>query len=202
MPDTDPTFHRQDGSASGSIAPFTTRNLAQLKSCANQIGVASVYSDRNLRVDEQVTNKRQPATIGGPRGDVDSPLAAEEFGNNLDGTGLERQQPQLNFLVGRVSLHVFVIRQKHNPFTVRRGVRKPVVVVVGNHWLLLGAVRPHAPDLHSPPPRGVEVDELPVRTVFGAVVQAGRGGQTFFFAPRHGSGIDIEVAVSLGSVDD
>src|SRR5947208_455013 len=48
------------------------------------------YSDRNLRVDEQVTNKRQPAAVGGPRGDVDSPLAAEEFGNNLDGTALER----------------------------------------------------------------------------------------------------------------
>ncbi len=106
-------------------------------------------------------------------------------------------QVQYHILVGRVAGHARVIGEKDHPFPVRRNVRKPVVGLIRQNLFLLASVRLHAPDLHPPRALGVEIDELAVRRIFGAVIQSRCGGEADFLPAGYRNRIDIEVAVAL-----
>ena len=79
-------------------------------------------------------------------------------------------------------------------------MREPVVVVVGGHLLLFAAVGLHPPDLHPPGPLRVEVNEPPVRRVFGAVVEPLGRGQALFRTAGDRNPVDIDVTVPLAGI--
>src|SRR5690242_20610325 len=55
----------------------------------------------------------------------------------------------------------------------------------------------HAPNLHGAAALGVEVDELAIRRIFGAVVEAFRGGEARFGTAGSRNRVDVKVAVAL-----
>src|SRR4051794_25550756 len=92
---------------------------------------------------------------------------------------------------------ILFVSQEHHPFSIRRDVREPVVVVVRKDLLLLGAVGFHPPDLHMPATLGIEVDVLTVWRVFGTVIETFRSCETRFISAKNRDCVDVEVATAL-----
>ena len=61
------------------------------------------------------------------------------------------------------------------------------------------AVGGHAPDLHLAGALGVEINILAVGRKFGAVVEAGGGGEALLFAASGGDGVNVELVVALAA---
>src|SRR5262245_6064572 len=99
-----------------------------------------------------------------------------------------------------MAFHIFLIRKEYQPFAVRRGVSEPVVVFVGDDGFLAAAVGMHAPNFHFSGAVGVEVDVFTVGRILRAVVEAGRGGEALFATAGCGDGVDVELAVALGTI--
>src|SRR5262249_8510022 len=70
-----------------------------------------------------------------------------------------------------VGADVFVEGEKHDPLSVRRYMRKPVIVSVAGYFLLPAPVRVHSPDLHASRASRAEIDVFPVGRILRAVVQ-------------------------------
>ena|SRR5438477_8775367 len=96
-----------------------------------------------------------------------------------------------------MTFHISVVREEDHPFAIRRGVRKPIVRIVGGHAFLIGAVGMHAPDLHGAGTLRIEIDVLAIWRIVRSVVQAFGRGQANFFSAGSGNAENIEVAISF-----
>src|ERR1017187_567866 len=92
---------------------------------------------------------------------------------------------------------VFPVGEKNHPLAVGRNVGKPVVEFVEGNLFLSAAISLHAPDLHVAGAFGVEVNVFAVGRIFGAVVEAGSGGEASLAAAGDRDGIDVELAIAL-----
>src|SRR5437867_4818266 len=93
--------------------------------------------------------------------------------------------------------HVLLVGKKDHPLSIRRNMRKPVVVIVVENLLLLAAVSLHAPNLHVPGALRVEINVLTIWRIFRTVVQSFRSCTSSFIASGDGNRVDIKVAVAL-----
>src|SRR5437870_9910480 len=87
--------------------------------------------------------------------------------------------------------------QEYDPFTIRRNMRKPVIVLVVCDLLLSAAVRLHPPDLHRPATNRVEVDVFAIGTVLRAIVQPFSSRKPDLFATLRGYFIDVKLSISF-----
>src|SRR6202048_1219208 len=149
-----------------------------------------------------ITHEGDLGAVGGPTGNVEGALAAEEGGEDLGFPVCERHQVHGYVLVGGVAGCAFFVAEEDHPSAVGRDVGKPVGGVGGEDLLGVGAVGVHTTDVHPSTALGVEVDPLAVGGVVGAVVDAGVGGEAVLLAAGRGDGIDVGVVVARGGEGD
>src|SRR5712671_7171315 len=94
-----------------------------------------------------------------------------------------------------------VIRKKNEPFSIRRWMREPVVQFIRRDLFLFGAVGFHPPDLHRAGTLRVEVNIFSVRRVIRSVIESFRVREAFFLPASRCDGINIELAVALGAIN-
>ena len=111
-----------------------------------------------------------------PLGDQDGtfivPWPPKSLARTVIAAAAEVHEAELHVLVFGMIDDAFFIGEEDHLLAVGRDVREPVVQLVLGELFLVGAVGLHPPDLHRTGAVGVEVDELPVAGVFGAVVLA------------------------------
>src|SRR5438046_2247094 len=81
-------------------------------------------------------------------------------------------------------------------------MREPVVEFIRGHLLLLAAIRMHAPDLHPAAPVRIEINPLAIRRIIRTVIQSIRARQASLSPAVQWNGVDIEVAISLGTISE
>src|ERR1035441_2342186 len=97
---------------------------------------------------------------------------------------------------------VLLIREEDHRLAIRRDVGEPVVEAVEGDLLLGAAVGVHAPDLHAAAALGVEVDVLAIGRIFGTIVEALGSSEASLFTSAYRDGVDVELAVTLGTVGE
>src|SRR5258708_36886029 len=97
--------------------------------------------------------------------------------------------------------HVLWIGEKHNPFSVRRWMREPIVIIVSRDLLLIGAVRLHPPDLHRTAAFGIEINIFAIGGIVRSVVETFGRRQPLFLTVSIGIGcLDIKFPISLRTI--
>ena len=116
------------------------------------IRLAEQLADRrislaSITLHDLVAHKGKILTVGGPRGNVDRALAAEQFGDDGDGAGMEVHETKRHILALRMVTdgHRFIVRKVNHLFAIGRDVGKPIIVVViVSDLFLVGAIGVHA----------------------------------------------------------
>ena len=83
---------------------------------------------KRSRLDHSVTHERHILAVrhGDHEGTLIVPWPPNRVASTPDASPPRRHDPQNHVLVGRMAGDRLVVRQKDQPFSVRRGMRKPV----------------------------------------------------------------------------
>src|SRR5260370_24499568 len=119
-----------------------------------------------------IAHKRELLPIRRPRRHVHGSLSAEQFRHHGNLLVFQRHHTQHYVFVLWIAFHGRLIRQEHHLLTVRRNVRKPIVLFTKRDLLLLAPIRSHPPDLHVPRAFGVAVNGFTIGRVVRAVVHS------------------------------
>src|SRR5256885_6407066 len=93
--------------------------------------------------------------------------------------------------------YIFLVGEKDHPFSIRRNVGKPIVVLVGEDLLLLTAICLHPPDLHVACSLRVEINVLTVGRIFWAIVESFCRSEACLVTSGDRNCVDIKVAIAL-----
>src|SRR5258708_6772777 len=96
-----------------------------------------------------------------------------------------------------MALHARFKRHEYQLLSIRREVRKPIVLFAKRDLFLLASIGAHPPDLHVPGAFGVEVNVLSIGRVFRPIIQSLGGSKSRLLAAGSRNRVDIEIAIPL-----
>ena len=100
-----------------------------------------------------------------------------------------------------MSFNTFVVRNKDDPFIIRRRMSEPITIFIGGSKLnLFGTIRFHPPDFHLSGSYRIEIYALSIRRIFRTIIKAGCRGQTFLFTAGRCDRINIIFSISFSTV--